>query len=177
MGVLDWLIVFVAVGVVGFLTYQRMAKALFSLAILWAATMFSTLLYKEAAYRVKAVAGPNPSLTEGVMFIVLFILFFVIGYAVIHAAFPVTKLPKLGVLDSLMGFLLGIIVAAVIVVLFENAIGVMVREQWTNFTSWANIRREFITSPLRPFSRQLLLIYRWLFTPFFQVLPPVLVPQ
>jgi uncharacterized membrane protein required for colicin V production len=177
MGPIDLLIIFVAVGVVGFLTYQRMAKALFSLAIMWAATMFSALLYKEVAYRIKAIAGPNTSLTEGVTFIGLFILFFVVGYVAIHAAFPVTKLPKLGFLDYVMGFLLGIIVTIVIVALFENAVGVMVGEQWKNFSSWANMRRDFINSPLRPLSRQLLSIYRWLFVPFFRALPPVLVPQ
>ncbi|HOU11677.1 MAG TPA: CvpA family protein [Anaerolineae bacterium] len=177
MGPIDLLIIFVAMGVVGFLTYQRMAKALFSLAIVWVATMLSALLYKEAAYRIKAVAGPNTSATEGLMFIGLFILFFVIGYVAIHASFPVTRLPKLGFLDFVMGFLLGTIVAAVIMALFSNAVGVMVREQWTNYTSWANIRRDFMTSPLRPFSQQLLSLYRWLFAPFFRTLPPVLIPQ
>lgn len=176
MGPIDLLIIFFAVGVVSFLTYQRMAKALFALVVLWSATMLSALLYKEAAYRIKAVAGPNTSATEGLMFIGLFILFFVIGYVVVHASFPVTKLPKLGFLDFVMGFLLGAIIAAVIVALFQNAVGVMVREQWTNYNSWANIRRDFMTSPLRPLSRQLLGIYRWLFAPFFRTLPPVLTP-
>ena len=82
MGPLDLLIIFVAVGVVAFLTYQRMARALFSLAILWAATMLSALLYKEAAYRIKAVTGPNRSITEGALFIGLFILFFIGGFLV-----------------------------------------------------------------------------------------------
>lgn len=177
MGPIDLLIIFVAVGVVGFLTYQRMARALFSLAVLWAATIFSALLYKEAAYRVKAVVGPNTPATQGAMFIGLFVLFFVVGYVLIHASFPVTRLPKIGFLDYVMGFLLGIIIAAVIVALFENAIGVMVSEQWKNYNSWVNIRRDFITSPLRPLSRNILSIYRWLFVPFFRALPPVLTPQ
>ena len=177
MGPIDLLIIFVAVGVVAFLTYQRMARALFSLAVLWAATMFSALLYKEAAYRIKAVAGPNTSATEGAMFIGLFVLFFVVGYVLIHVSFPVTRLPKIGFLDYVMGFLLAIIIAAVMVALFENAVGVMVSERWTNSNSWASLWNDFINSPLRPFSHTLLGVYRWLFAPFLRPLPPVLMPQ
>ena len=113
MGPLDLLIIFVAVGVVAFLTYQRMARALFSLAVVWAATLLSALLYEEAAFRLKVMVGPNRSLAEGALFMGLFILFFVLGYVAIHVAFPVTRLPKLGILDVVMGFLLGLIVAVV----------------------------------------------------------------
>ncbi len=177
MGPVDLLILLVAAGVVFFLTYARMAKALFSLAVLWAATMFSLLLYKEAAYRIKAIAGPNRSLTEGIMFIALFVLFFVIGYVAIHSAFPVTKLPKLGILDYLLGLLLGLIVAAVMVALFHSALGVMVSERWTDPRSWSTWRNNYLASPLRPFSIGLLSFYRWLFAPFFRALPPILTPQ
>ncbi|HOT91616.1 MAG TPA: CvpA family protein [Anaerolineae bacterium] len=177
MGPADLLILLVAAGVVFFLTYARMAKALFSLAILWAATMFSLLLYKEAAYRIQAVAGPDTSVTEGLMFIALFALFFGLGYAAIHAAFPVTKLPKLGILDPLMGLLLGIIVAAVMVALFQSAIGLMVSERWTNPRTWITWRNNYLASPLRPFSIKLLSLYRWLFAPFFRIPPPILTPQ
>jgi uncharacterized membrane protein required for colicin V production len=176
MGPLDLLIIFVAVGVIAFLTYQRMARALFSLAILWAATMLSALLYEEAAYRLKAVIGPNRSLNEGAFFIGLFILFFVLGYIAIRVSFPVTNLPKLGILDYVMGFLLSLIVAAVIVALLHNAIGVMVSARWTNQVAWMKMRNDFYASPLLPFSRSVLGLYRWLFAPFFRPLPPPLTP-
>lgn len=176
MGPLDLLIIFVAVGVVAFLTYQRMARALFSLGVLWVATLLSALLYEEAAFRLKAVLGPNRSLNEGAFFMGLFILFFVGGYVVIHASFPVTKLPKLGILDYLMGFLLSLIIAVVIVALLHNAIGVMVRDRWTNQMAWANMRNGFYASPLQPLSRMILSAYRWLFVPFINPLPPALMP-
>ena len=176
MGSVDLLIIFVALGVVAFLTYQRMARALFSLAVLWAATMMSAVLYEEAAYRMKAVTGPNQSLTEGAMFMGLFILFFVVGYILIHVSFPVTKLPKLGILDYVMGFLLSLIIAAVIVALLHNAIGVMVSQRWTDNLAWVRMRNNFYASPLQPFSRSVLSIYRWLFAPFLRPLPLALTP-
>ncbi len=177
MGPIDLLLIFVAIGVVAFLTYQRMARALFMLAITWAATMFSALLYKEGAYRIQAVTGPDTTATEGTVFIVLFLLFLILGYVVISVSFPVTRLPKIGFLDYVMGFLLGIIVAVLIVTMIENAIGVMVSKQWTNPAAWANLRRNFLRSPLRLFTRDILTIYRWLFVPFFRTLPPILIPQ
>lgn len=176
MGPLDLLIIFIAVGVVAFLTYQRMARALFSLAVVWAATMLSAFLYEEAAYRIKAITGPNRSITEGAMFMGLFVLFFVIGYVVMYVSFPVTKLPKIGILDYVMGFLLSLIIAAVIVAILHNGIGVMVRERWTDHTAWVRMRNDFYRSPLQPFSRTVLNIYRWLFTPFIRPLPPALTP-
>lgn len=176
MGLLDLLIIFVAVGVIAFLTYQRMARALFSLAVTWAATMLSALLYKEAAFRLQVIAGPDRSLAEGAFFMGLFVLFFVLGYFAIHAAFPVTKLPKLGILDLVMGFLLSLIVAAVIVALLHNAIGVMVSERWVNQVAWARMRNQFYASPLQFLSRPILNFYSWLFVPFLRPLPPVLTP-
>ncbi|MGC9394631.1 MAG: CvpA family protein [Anaerolineae bacterium] len=176
MGLLDLLIIFVAVGVVAFLTYQRMLRVLFSLAVLWTATLLSALLYEEAAYRFKAITGSNPSLAEGAFFIGLFLLFFVIGYVVIYLSFPVTKLPKLGFLDYVLGFFLSLIVAAVIAALLHNAVGVMVSGRWPDHVAWVKMRNNFYASQLLPFSRTVLSLYRWLFVPFLRPLPPALTP-
>lgn len=177
MGPIDMLLVFAGIGVVFFLTYQRMARALFSLGVLWAATMMSGLLYEEAAYRVKAVAGNNPSLTEGLMFALLLVIFFVVGTILVHLSFPETRLPKIGFLDVMMGFLLGVVVAAILTALLQNAMGVMVRERWTNAASWNTWHGYFARSPLRPLSRVLLGLWRQLLAPFFRTLPPALTPQ
>jgi uncharacterized membrane protein required for colicin V production len=176
MGPLDLLILLMALGVVAFLTYQRMARALFSLAVLWGATMLSGFLYEEAAYRIKAISGPNRSLVEGAMFMGLFTLFFVICYVIIHVSFPVTNLPKIGFLDNVMGFLLGLIVAAVIVAVLHNAIGVMVKERWVDQIAWVRMRNSFYASPLQPFSRTVMNIYGRLFAPFMRPLPSALRP-
>lgn len=176
MGPIDLLVILMALGVVAFLTYQRMARALFTLGVLWAATLLSALLYEEAAFRIKALTGPNRSLTEGMMFMGLFVLFFVLGYILIKVSFPVTKLPKLGILDYVMGFLLSLIVAVVIVALLHNAVGVMVSQRWTDHTAWVRMRNNFYTSPLQPLSRLVLNIYQVLFTPFLRPLPPALTP-
>jgi uncharacterized membrane protein required for colicin V production len=177
MSSLDVIIILMAVGIVGFLTYQRMARGLFTLAVLWAATLLAALLHEEAAYRLQAMLGESSPLTEGLFFILLFILFLVVGYILVHVAFPVTKLPDLGILDYAMGFLLGAIVAVVFVAVVFNAIGFMVSVPWDNYTRWAGWHANFARSPLRPLARAVIQVYRWLFMLFMRPLPPVLTPQ
>ena len=177
MSPIDVLLILFGIGLVFFLTYQRMARALFALGVLWAATMMSGLLYEEAAYRIQAIAGSNSALTEGAMFAGLLIVIFVVGFILICISFPETRLPRIGFLDVLMGFFLGVIVAAIFVALLHNAVGVMVRERWTNAVSWRTWRGFFVRSPLRTFSRYLLSLWRLIFVPFFRTLPPALTPQ
>ncbi|MGC9348268.1 MAG: CvpA family protein [Anaerolineae bacterium] len=174
----DWLLVFLGIGMVIFFTYQRMARALFSLALVWLATLGAAVLYPQAAYRIQAVASKNPTLVRGLMFDGLFLVFFVAGYVLLKLSFPVTKIPKLGVLDYLMGLLLGIVITVIVVTLLLNSMGVMVREQWeTNPQGWSSLRATFYRSQLRPYTSQVLAAYQWVFYPFFGNLPPVLVPQ
>lgn len=177
MSSIDIVLILMAVGILGFLTYQRMARALFTLAVLWAATLIAALLYGEAAYRLQAVLGASSAMSEGLLFILLFIIFLVVGYILVHAAFPITKLPNLGILDYVMGFLLGAIVAVVFVSVVLNGIGVMVSEPWDNYASWSGWYADFSGSPLRPLARSVIQIYRWLFILFVRPTPPVLNPQ
>lgn len=174
----DWLLIFFGAGLVVFLTYQGLARALFSLGLVWISTFASALLYKEAAFRTQAVTGSNLVLVEGVMFDLLLIVFFVAGYALLKVAFPVTKLPNIGVLDYLMAFLVGIIVAIIILALIANSLGVMVREQWDgNTQGWVTLQWRFTRSGLHQYTRAIISTYGMLFSPFFPGLPPVLVAQ
>ena len=174
----DWLLVFLGIGMVAFFTHQRLARALFSLALVWMAALGAAVLYPQAAYRIQAVASKNPTLVRGLMFDGLFLLFFVVGYVLLKVAFPVTKIPKLGILDYVMGFLLGTIITVLMVTLLLNGMGVMVLEQWeTNPQGWSALRASFYGSQLRPYTREVLAGFNWMFVPFFSGLPPVLVPQ
>ena len=177
MNPIDMLLIMVGIGIVFFLAYQRMARALFALGVLWAVSLICGLLYEEAAYRVQAVAGSNVPLTEGIMFILLLVIFFVVGYVLVHVSFPETRLPKIGSLDVLMGLLLGIVVATIFVALLQNALGVMVRERWVDARSWNTWHSYFVRSSLRPISRTILTLWRQLLAPFFPGLPPALTPQ
>jgi uncharacterized membrane protein required for colicin V production len=174
----DWLLIFLGVGLVVMFTFERLVRALFALIIVWAATLAAAALYRQVAFRIQAATGPNPTLNRGLVFDALLAMIVVAGYVVIRLAFPVTKLPKIGILDHLMGLLLGAIVAILVVSLLVNSMGVMVMERWsTDAAAWQSLRLAYQGSGLRPFTSQVLAIYAWAFVPFFSGLPPVLLPQ
>jgi uncharacterized membrane protein required for colicin V production len=174
----DWLLIFSGAGLAVFLASQRLVRSLFALALIWLSAFTSAQLYKEAAFRAQAITGDNLILVEGVMFDFFLILFFVAGYILLKVAFPVTKLPNIGALDVIVGFMVGLIVAAIFVALISNSLGVMVSDQWPNNTNgWVSLQWRVSRSGLRPFSQRIVNIVGITFSPFFRGLPPVLVPQ
>jgi uncharacterized membrane protein required for colicin V production len=174
----DWLLIFLGAGLIVVFTFERLVRGLFALFATWSATLAAAVLYREVAFRVQAITGPNPSFNHGLIFDILLVLVFVAGYVVVRLAFPVTKLPKIGPLDHLMGMLLGAIVAVLLVSLLVNSMGVMVMERWTtNDAGWQSLRGAYLGSGLRPLTSRVLALYGWAFVPFFRGLPPVLLPQ
>lgn len=175
---IDWLLIFLGAGIVIFMAFAGFVRAVFSVVTLWAATLLSAALYQEAAFRMQALAGDNPVLFRGIVFDVLLVIVLVAGFILTRVAFPVTKLPKLGFLDNLLGLLLGVVIAVVLISLLNNTFGVMVIEMWDeDRTGWTRLRTYYLASQLRPYTMSVLQAYRWLFAPFFRGLPPVLYPQ
>jgi uncharacterized membrane protein required for colicin V production len=174
----DWIIVFFGVGLVVLFTFERMLRALFGLGVLWSATLMSSMLYVEVAHRVQAMTGPRRVLARGIIFDVLLLLIFVAGYVIIRLSFPDTRLPKLGFLDTVLGFVLGCVIAVVFMSLLVNSIGVMVVDRWlSDPNGWAMLRYTYLSSGLRPYTSLVLKAYSFLFLIFFRGLPPVLIPQ
>jgi hypothetical protein len=127
---------------------------------------------------VQALAPNNQTAVEGMVFLVLFLLLTIAGYVVSRLAFPVTKLPRIGFLDVLMGGLVGIIVAALIVSLIFNTLGYMVSERWeTQTTTRASLRSQYLRARLLANTRQIMAIYDLAFAPFFRGVPPILIPR
>ena len=157
----DFLLIIFGVGIVVFGAFQRMLRMLFMLAVVWLATYGVT----------------NPQLVLGV-FLVLFMLLTIAGYAVSRLAFPITKLPKIGFLDVLMGGLIGAAVAALVLSLVFNTLGFMVNERWEVQTqTWYSLRSQFLGARLLPYIRQVMNYYAWTFTFFYREFPAVLVPR
>ena len=174
----DWLLIFLGAGLIVIFTLERLVRGLFALFAVWSATLAAAVLYREVSFRIQAITGPNTTLNHGLVFVTLLLVVFVVGYVLTRLAFPVTKLPKIGILDHLMGFLLGVIVVVLLVSLLINSMGVMVMERWTtNDEGWLSLRASYLGSGLRPFTSRVLAIYAWAFVPFFRGLPPVLLPQ
>jgi hypothetical protein len=175
---IDWLLIFLGVGIVVLMTFARLMRGVFTLVALWAASLLSGVLYPEVAFRLQVLSGDNPVLFRGIVFDALLVIFVVVGFILTRVAFPVTRLPKLGVLDNFGGLLMGIVIAIVLISLLNNSFGVMVIEQWENDQAgWARLRTVYLASNLRVYTTSVLRIYGWLFAPFFGGLPPALYPQ
>ena len=174
----DFLLIIFGVGIVIFGAFQRMLRMLFMLIVVWLAAFLGALSYEYVTVPVQALAPNNPTAVEGMVFLVLFLLFTIAGYVVSRLAFPVTKLPKIGFLDVLMGGLIGIVVAAVMLSLVFNTLGFIVSERWeTQTTAWISLRSQFLGARLLPYVRQVMNVYVRAFTPFFRDVPPVLIPR
>lgn len=102
MGPLDWLLLLIAGACVAISLYQRFVRTVFMAIGAYVGTLFSALLYQEAAFRLKAIGHEKPWF-EGLVFILLFLLIFLAFYFVSRAAYRDTSLPKLGFLDHLLG--------------------------------------------------------------------------
>jgi len=175
---IDWLLIFLGVGVVVFFAVAGLMRALFTAIALWAVTLLSAATYTDVAFRVQAIGGANLSLFRGIVFDTMLVVLLVVGYIVVRVAFPDTKLPKLGFLDNLLGMVIGVVIAVVLVSLLLNSLGAMVAERWvTNETGWASLRAQYLGSGLLPYTSSVLSAYGWLFALFFHGLPPVLFPQ
>ncbi|MCU0521030.1 MAG: CvpA family protein [Anaerolineae bacterium] len=174
----DWLLIFFGAGLAISFVFQGLLRALFSLFALWSATLAAAALYQETAFRLQSVTGPNESLAYGLVFDALLMIFLIAGYVLTRLAFPVTKLPKLGFLDNTLGFVVGVVIALLLVALLLNSMGVMVMERWeTNDRGWASLRASYTASGIRAITSRALSIYAWAFVPFFRGLPPVLLPR
>lgn len=172
---IDWLLIFLGVGVVVFLAVAGLMRALFTAIALWAVTLLSAATYTDVAFRVQAIGGANLSLFRGIVFDTMLMILLVVGYILLYIAFPDTKLPKLGFLDNLLGMVVGVVIAVVLVSLLQNSMGAMVAERWvTNETGWASLRAQYLGSGLRPYTSSVVGAYGWLFALFFRGLPPVL---
>ncbi len=174
----DFLLIIFGAGIVIFGAIQRMLRMLFMLVVVWLATFIAVLTYEWVTVPVQALASNNPTAVKGMVFIVIFLLLTLAGYIISRVAFPVTKLPRIGFLDVVMGGLVGVIVASLMISLLFNSLGFIVSERWeTQTKTWLSLRSQYMGSRLLAYTRQIMTYYDFAFAPFFRGVPPVLTPR
>ena len=148
----DFLLIIFGVGIVVFGAFHLMLRMLFMLAVVWLATYLGALFYEMVTVPVSAVASNNPTVVEGMVFLVLFMLLTIAGYAVSRLALVLS--------------------------LVFNTLGFMVNERWEVQTqTWYSLRSQFLGARLLPYIRQVMNYYAWTFTFFYREFPAVLVPR
>ncbi len=166
MGPLDMLLLLIAVGCVALSLYQRLVRTVIMLVAAYIATLISALVFEEAAFRLKAI-GQGEAWFEGVTFLALFFLIFLVFYFASRAAYPDTSLPKLGFLDHLLGGVVGVLVAAILMVVIYNSLGLMVAKYWDPYATYVGLINLRGGIRLGAIIRQLTQYVALAFYPFF----------
>ncbi len=129
-------------------------------------TLATEVLRGIAVSLVSVVGGRVPSLTitQTIIFVALTAPLFIGIYFISKVIFRDTTLPKLQVLDNILGAIIGIVLALLIMALIYNTWGVAVSVRWQNTQAWYSMRNAYAGAFLRPYMRQMLAIFRpWFF--------------
>lgn len=178
MGLLDPLLVLIVVGMVLLGAAQRFLRSIFLLGALYISTLTGALFYKDLAHRLQLVGGKTPALMEGIVFLVLFYLLFIIFFFVLRSAFPDTRLMKLGFLDAVLGAVVGAVLGLLMAGMTLNTFGVMVSKNWEPRHTFLMLQLAYTGSGMRGILGTVTSLYAYLFYPFFwgSGFPLVLVP-
>ncbi len=178
MTTFDVLLIVLGLCIVGLMAYLRTVKALFMLGGVYLSTLVSAMLYQGLAHGLSAI-GQGELWFEGLVFILLFFIVFIVFLAVLRASFPDSSLPKIGALDYVLGGLVGVVVAVIVLLSIYGGVWVMVSEYWEPYQRYAQIQMMYSNSLLGPYLRLANDYYLYAFYPFFAAegFPPAMMPR
>lgn len=182
MTVLDGLLILLGLIVIILCTmdgFLRAVVTLVSFYLITTATGMLTLatdMLQGVARALADVVGgrvPNMTMTQTIIFVVLTVPLFIGSYFVGKALFQDTTLPKLQVLDNILGAIVGIVLVMMMAAVIYNTWGFAISVRWQNVQIWNSMRTAYFGSFLRPYLRELLVTFRPLFVMFsFLDYPP-----
>jgi len=187
MTILDGLLILLGVIVIILCTMDGFLRAVVTLVSFYLITTATGLLtlatdmLHGVARALAGVAGgrvPNMVITQTIIFAVLTIPLFIGAYFIGKVIFRDTTLPKLQVLDNILGAIVGVFLALLIMALIYNTWGFAVSVRWQNVQTWHTMRIAYAGSLLRPYLREILVTYRPVFFLFrFLAYPPFFILQ
>lgn len=174
-GILDFLLALLFLTICILSIVAGLVRQLFSLLVLYLATVAAGLLYPYAAIYVSAIGGKTPTLTQFVVFWILFIAITVTLEILLRKGFPDTRLPALGFLDRLLGLLPGIVCGAIVVSLLVATLGYAPQQTWGKALEGLRSVTAYLwqSSALRPLLTRFLSVYLDLHKLWMPVLPPI----
>lgn len=103
---------------------------------------------------------PNVILTQTIAFAGLTFPLFILAYILSKMTFPETTMPKLKVMDNILGFLLGAVLGLIVMAVIYGTWGTAVSVQWKNRQIWNSMKFVYVYAGLRPLMRQVLAYFR-----------------
>ncbi len=174
-GILDILLALLFLTVCILSIVAGLVRQLFSLLVLYLATVAASLLYPYLALFLNPVGGKTPTLTEFISFWVIFIAITVTLEVLLRKGFPDTRLPALGFLDNLLGLLPGIACGLIVVSLLVATLGYAPQQTWGKALEGLRSVTAYLwgESALRPLLSRFLSVYLNLHQLWMPVLPPI----
>ncbi len=155
---------------------QGLLRQLMSLVVLYIATVVAGLFYPQAAHFVTAIGGKTPTLTQAVMFWVLFLATTLALEGLLRWGFPDTRLPKLKFLDNLLALVPGIPYALILASLLLTSLGYATLHTWGGGLAFLRqmAYQGYHNATLRPLLGQVLSAYLSFHQIWFPTPPPLL---
>ena len=174
-GFLDILLVLIFLVICVLSAVAGLVRQLFSLLVLYLATVAAGLLYPYLALFVSPVGGKTPTLTEFIAFWVIFIAITVTLEILLRRGFPDTRLPALGFLDNLLGLLPGIVCGLIVVGLLVATLGYAPQQTWGRALEGLRAATAYMwqSTALRPLLNRFLTVYLGLHKLWMPVPPPI----
>lgn len=127
---LDGVLILVFAGMCLLALVQGFIRTWVTLFGFYLATVVAGLAYPYAARYVTAIGGRYPSLTETIMFWVLFAIVSIVVEVTTRRGFPDVRLPELKVFDNFLAILPGILCGIIITSLLLSSLGHSTRQLW-----------------------------------------------
>jgi len=174
-GILDILLVLIFLIICALAVLAGLIRQLFSLLALYLATIAAGLLYPSAAVFVSAIGGKTPTLTQFIVFWILFIGVTAALEILLRKGFPDTRLPALSFLDNLLGLLPGAVCGLIVVGLLVATLGYAPQQTWGRALEGLRITTAYVWehTALRPLLNQFLTLYLGFHRLWMPVPPPI----
>lgn len=167
-------LIFVAVCVIS-LT-QGLLRQLMSLGILYFGTAVIGASYSIIAHFMQAIGPNTPTLREALVFLFVMSFYVFIVELVMRRWFPNTRFPKLGVFDTILAIIPGILTAGIVVGLLLSTLGYATAGPWGSSLAGARdaLARTVNRSLITPYVSQFMEYYTLTHRAWFRPMPPLL---
>lgn len=176
MNALDILLGLVILALAALGAVRKTVRQVLSLGICYLATIAAGVLYPHGALFLTAIGGRTPTLTQFIVFWILFIGATAALEISLKKGFPDTSLPSLGVLDNLLGLALGGIWGILVAGLLLATMAYAPQETWGAALApmRATLAAASSEAALRPLLAQALGLYLRAHALWFPTPPPIL---
>lgn len=176
MNALDILLGLVILALAALGAVRKTVRQVFSLGICYLATIAAGVLYPYGAIFLTAIGGRTPTLTQFIVFWILFIAATVALEIALTKGFPDTSIPSIGVLDNLLGLVLGGIWGVLVASLLLATMAYAPQGTWGTALAPMRVSLAALSSEaaLRPLLAQALNLYLRAHILWFPAPPPIL---